>query len=188
MYKAIVFDFFDVIHRDPFQHWLKQAGLPRAGAIHESSQRLDRGQISDEEHFEELSRLSGHKVESIREFFDDTTLINNEMVELIKELKRSYKIGLISNTSTDYIRRIFDQHGLAQLFDVTVISADLGIIKPEPEIFTHTLTKLNVPAEDAIFIDDNPTNVAAATDLGITGLVFTDDRTLRDDLHDLSII
>jgi len=44
-YKAIIFDFFDVIHIDPFQSWLKSRGLAREGELHQASVDLDHGRI-----------------------------------------------------------------------------------------------------------------------------------------------
>ncbi len=182
MYKAIIFDFFDVIHSDPYYRWLKKHGLERSGEFEESSQMLDRGQINDMEFYQRLGDLSGHSSESVKAVFDDTQLIDQDIVTLLKELRDQYKLGLLSNASGQYLRPILKEHGLIDLFDEVVVSAEVGIIKPDPAIFKHILDKLDVQASEAIFTDDNPHNVAAAESVGIHSIVFTSEKALRQEL------
>lgn len=63
-------------------------------------------------------------------------------------------------------------------------SFDLGMVKPDLEIYKKVQTKLGVTFEEMIFIDDKPQNVAAAESLGIHGIVFTPD-TLETELKKL---
>lgn len=67
-----------------------------------------------------------------------------------------------------------------------VVSGIERLTKPEPEIFRLCLARNRLSAQDAVFIDDLPGNVAAAEALGMKGIVFTDApalrRTLRDDI------
>lgn len=182
MYKAIIFDFFDVIHSDPFHRWLKKHDYDRKGEFHESSQMLDRGDISDQEFYRRLAELSGHSPESVQAVFDQTDLVDKDLVKLIESLHGRYKLGLLSNSSGSYLRPILDKYGLIGLFDEIGISAEVGLIKPDPEIFEHMLGRLNVVANETIFIDDNPHNVAAAEALGIHGIIYKTEQALRKDL------
>jgi putative hydrolase of the HAD superfamily len=59
------------------------------------------------------------------------------------------------------------------MFDVVVISGEVGMRKPEPEIFAHTLALLGRPAHECVFVDDLPHNVDAAVELGIVGVRHT---------------
>ncbi len=177
MYRAIIFDFFDVIHRDPFQHWLRQNGLERAGEMEESARLFDLGKIDLEEHHRRVSKASGKPIDGIRESFDDISWIDQEMVELIRNVKKNCKTGLLSNSATEYLGRIIDLHALESLFDVLIVSADVGLVKPDPRIFEHALDQLGVKAEEAIFIDDNPRNTEAASRLGIKGITYDGDIT-----------
>jgi HAD superfamily hydrolase (TIGR01509 family) len=68
------------------------------------------------------------------------------------------------------------------LFDEIAISAEVGLIKPEPAVFKHILKQLGVQAGEAIFIDDSPTNVQAAEALGIRSFVFAGTEALRKEL------
>ncbi|WP_344081636.1 HAD-IA family hydrolase [Luedemannella helvata] len=57
---------------------------------------------------------------------------------------------------------------LDTIFDVVVLSTDLGIRKPDPAIFHHTLKRLGVAATSCLFADDTEVNLAAAQAMGIT--------------------
>jgi len=71
---------------------------------------------------------------------------------------------------------------LAESFRDVVVSAHEGLIKPDPAIYRLCLERNGLAAGDCIFIDDSPHNIAAANEVGIDGIVFTDPETLRNDL------
>jgi putative hydrolase of the HAD superfamily len=188
VYRAVIFDFFDVIHRDPFQHWLKTNSLERRGKPARSSQLLDMGKISDEEFYRQLARLSGQSASEVRAVFDDISFIDKDVVLLIARLKKTYKTALLSNSSIEYLGRIIARHQLESLFDVITVSAEVGLIKPDPRIFRHVLRELDVAAEAAIFIDDNPRNVEAAAGVGLKSIVYKDIGSLKEELAALGVI
>jgi epoxide hydrolase-like predicted phosphatase len=188
VYEAIIFDFFNVIHSDPFLRWLKRYGYKRTGEFEESSRLVDVGHISEREFYEKLSALSGQTLESVRAIFSDTSLIDRDMVELIKGLHNNYKTGLLSNSSGEYLRPILEQHNLTRLFDEVVISSEVGLLKPDAEIFKHILHKLRVKPENAIFIDDNARYVDAASAIGIQAIVYTDTESVKRQLAGLGVV
>jgi HAD superfamily hydrolase (TIGR01509 family) len=64
----------------------------------------------------------------------------------------------------------------AELFDILVDSSELGIRKPDPRIYRHTLAELGgVSAQEAVFLDDYRANVEAARRLGMHGIVVGSD-------------
>jgi putative hydrolase of the HAD superfamily len=63
---------------------------------------------------------------------------------------------------------------LGELFDVVVDSSEVGMRKPNPAIYLHTLAELGgVAPERAVFLDDQPGNVAGAERAGLTGVLVT---------------
>ena len=107
------------------------------------------------------------------------------MYELIEELKgKGYGIYLLSNASLrqhEYWPRI----EASRFFVGTLISADEGVIKPQPEIYRLILERFNLKAEECFFIDDVPANIEGALCCGIPGAVFYNDvaylrRNLRE--------
>ena len=88
----------------------------------------------------------------------------NALVRRARE--RGIRTALLSNSWGDfYPRDLWDG-----MFDVVVISGEVGMRKPEPEIFHLTLELMGLGPGDCVFVDDLPHNVVAAADLGIAGV------------------
>jgi FMN phosphatase YigB (HAD superfamily) len=83
-------------------------------------------------------------------------------------------VGIISNTTGAHVAWL-DEHvpELAEL-DLVMMSNEVGVLKPDLEIFRLALELLDVPADHTIFIDDLPRNVEAARALGMSGILHTD--------------
>ena len=93
------------------------------------------------------------------------------------------KTAILSNmgeVNLAYMRQNFDW---LQAFTHLTWSCELLTAKPDPAIYRHTLERLGVAAQEAIFIDDIPANIAAARALGIDGILFTDVAQLRQELE-----
>ncbi|HHU54004.1 MAG TPA: HAD family phosphatase [Clostridiaceae bacterium] len=138
---------------------------------------LDNGSANEDEVIEILKkklprRLHDEMIALVTEW--DIPLIEIEgMSQLIKELKaEGYKIYLLSNASTrqhEYWPRI----SASQYFDGTVISADVKMVKPNPEIFEHLCAKFSLLPAECFFIDDLEQHIIAAESIGMQGYQFT---------------
>jgi putative hydrolase of the HAD superfamily len=97
----------------------------------------------------------------------------NERLKLIKALKNKYRIYLLSNTNNIHIDAFKKQQGNAKwedfcnLFDKMYLSHEVGLRKPNAEIFKHILTEQKLKAEEVFFIDDSPQHIEGAKKLGI---------------------
>ena len=85
------------------------------------------------------------------------------------------KTAILSNGVPEVMARVRADHPLAELFDVVVVSYELGHAKPDREIYEATLSKLGVAPRDALFVDDRSENIAAADALGLRTFHFTGD-------------
>ena len=93
---------------------------------------------------------------------------------LIKDLKRAgYRLFVLSNMSRDFIDFLRQQEVYAY-FEGDVVSCEVGVVKPTPQIYDILLEKFSLDAEETIFIDDRRENVDAAAAKGIS--VFHFDR------------
>lgn len=88
---------------------------------------------------------------------------------LLADLKQKYKMGMVSNfDDTATVHRVLEREGARDLFEVVVISAEIGLRKPRPELFLDALKKLEVSPADALFIGDSWENdVGGAKGVGI---------------------
>jgi 2-haloacid dehalogenase len=73
-------------------------------------------------------------------------------------------------------------------FDGIVVSGEEGVIKPDPMIFRILLDRYRIGPDEAVFIDDNPANAAAAEALGIHGIHFRSPPLLRRELEALGLL
>ena len=91
----------------------------------------------------------------------------HDMSALVRRAREAgVRTALLSNSwGNDYPRDGWDD-----MFDVVVISGEVGLRKPEPEIFTLTLDRLGLTAHECVFVDDLPHNVEAAVALGLVGI------------------
>jgi putative hydrolase of the HAD superfamily len=105
--------------------------------------------------------------------------INPAVIEVLSDLRAGRtRMALLSNAGPDYAS-YFRRGPLGDFFEACYVSGELGLIKPQPEIFRHVLADLSITPAAAIFIDNRDSNVAGAEALGITGHVFTTADALR---------
>jgi epoxide hydrolase-like predicted phosphatase len=84
--------------------------------------------------------------------------------------KKGIKTALLSNSWGN----TYPRHGWDDMFDEVVISGEVGMRKPDAEIFHHTLDLLKVKPEESVFVDDLAHNIKGAADLGMIGVLHVD--------------
>ena len=196
MIKNIVFDMGNVVIRfDP------DAFIERFGVSGEDKKTLlleifrspewvmmDRGVLTDDQAADILCpRVPEHLRNVARKLIAlwDRPIIEVEGIcPLIEELKGlGYGIYLLSNASCrqpDYWQRV----PAAKLFDGTLISYSVRLVKPMPEIYEKFFETFSLKREECFFIDDSPANVEAALYIGMPATVFHNDvPRLRQELR-----
>lgn len=182
MPTTIIFDFFDVIRTDALKAWLSQREPEIKNQIATAWQNMDSGKITLDGFMKALSDITGQSPAELFEEMERGAALDHDVLELIRQLKPRYKIGLLSNAPSGFLRDLLREHDLEQYFDTIVISSEVGLIKPQPEIFTHMLELMNVTPQDALFIDDNPHNIAGGEAVGIKGITYTSIAQLKTEL------
>ena len=115
--------------------------------------------------------------------------VHQEVLALVARLKQlGLKTAVLSNTITAHVAHNTEK-GIYAPFDVLVFSNEVGLSKPDPAIYRHTLEQLGLadrPAA-AFFVDDLDENVAAARALGMRGILYTDAAQLTADMRALGV-
>ena len=95
------------------------------------------------------------------------------MVNVVRKAKQSgLRTALLSNSwGNDYLRDDWDQ-----LFDAVVISGEVGMRKPDAEIYLHTLDQIGCAGPETVFVDDLEANVRGAAAVGIIGVHRSEER------------
>ncbi|TDQ51977.1 HAD family hydrolase [Actinorugispora endophytica] len=167
------------VYRDVMRTWVRAAY--DGGALN-PIHALERGEVETRE-FErllaaELRLADGGPVPAeglITRMFSGFLPIE-EMYAALREARgQGVRTCLLSNSwGNGYPRDRF-----SETFDGVVISGEVGMRKPEPEIFLHALELVGLEARDCVFVDDIEHNVAAATELGMVGILHRDPTETR---------
>lgn len=114
-----------------------------------------------------------------------------ERIELIRELSKTYRLFLLSNTSSIHIEAVnkilhkaSGVERLDDLFETIFLSYEMGIMKPHPEIYERLLEEAGIQADETLFLDDNADNIRAASALGIQTIHVQKPLTILDYLKD----
>jgi putative hydrolase of the HAD superfamily len=136
---------------------------------------LERGDVAPAEFERQLAArlrtVGGNPVEAegllMRMFAGYAGTEPSPLIEAVRRVKAAgFATALLSNSwGMDYPRDAWPD-----LFDVVVISGEVRMRKPEPEIYQHTLDQLGLAGADCVFVDDLRPNVRAAVELGIIGI------------------
>jgi 2-haloalkanoic acid dehalogenase type II len=90
---------------------------------------------------------------------------------VLRELSSQYKLALLSNTMSDHPRVLLRESGYDRYFDYILCSRDVGVRKPNPEVFRIVLRELGVRPEEAVHVGDSvEADMMGARDAGITGI------------------
>ncbi len=194
---AVVWDFGGVFMASPFEAMRQLAedrGIPHELAIEvlfgsydadtdHPWHRAERGEldvVSARDQIREIGRGHGHDLDLFELMrYLGGGAVNEAMVELVRRVRAA---GVRTAVLTNNIVEAKDMwRGLVpvdELFDVIVDSSEVGMRKPNPAIYHHTLAELGgVEPERAAFLDDYPGNVAAASAIGMIGILVELDAT-----------
>ncbi|MGH2784733.1 MAG: HAD family hydrolase [Actinomycetota bacterium] len=108
------------------------------------------------------------------------------MIETIAELHaKGMTLGILTNNvqEVDWRERV-----PAELLDVVVDSSEVGLVKPDPNIYQVLLEKLGRPGEQVAYFDDVEENIPPARALGINAFLFTDPAQCRKELETLGVL
>jgi putative hydrolase of the HAD superfamily len=109
------------------------------------------------------------------------------LIHRTRELRNEgYKTALLTNNFAEVRLAWRKLLPVDELFDVVVDSSEVGMRKPNPAIFQHTLELLSASAEQSIFLDDFAGNIAAAARLGIRGVLVGSD--INAAIHELNAL
>lgn len=181
----LVFDFFGVICSEIAPFWLPRHFSPSQAVEVKSTlvHKADLGEITQAEMFQALSALTNISPETIESEWLELVRIDDAMVALVEELRTRYRVALLTNAPSAFVREILLQHNLSTLFEATVVSSEVGYAKPDRRIYEHLLTHVGVSPGEALMIDDNPVNIAGAQSIGMSGRTFTSYEDLRSFWH-----
>ena len=135
-----------------------------------SLRRLERGELNEDEFASELApRLGIAETEGLVDRLFARLAPDEAMVAAVKAAKAGgVRTGLVSNS---WGTGRYDRDAFPELFDGVVISGEVGLHKPEPEIFRLAADRIALPPEECVLVDDLKENCAGAEAVGMTAVL-----------------
>jgi epoxide hydrolase-like predicted phosphatase len=182
--KAVIFDLGGVILRTvdqgPRQRLAERLGVSLYALYDqvfssESARLATLGKISAQKHWEQVGahyHLSPQELPGAIHQFWDGDRLDNSLVSFIRSLRPRRLTALLSN-AWDNLRGLMENDWtIANAFDTLVISAEVGLAKPDHRIYQLALDRLGVAANQALFVDDFSENVDGARWMGLHAIQF----------------
>jgi len=150
---------------------------------------LNRGTVTVEECFRKYfnALISENQMEKLIKLWNSTWVADEEMIKLVKLLKKNYKLAIFSNSDANN-DKIYRKKGWYDYFDHLILSHEIGIIKPDERIYRIALKKLELEPEECLVIDDQEDCLIPAEKLEMKTLLFESPSKLKKDLKKLKII
>jgi epoxide hydrolase-like predicted phosphatase len=153
----------------------------------ESSQRASTGEIPEEAHWQAVARALGvsqPEADKIIDAFFSGDRADETLLGYLRSLRPEHKVGLISNAWSG-LRSFITRQKFEDVFDEMIISAEVGLVKPDPRIYRLALEKLGAQPGESVFLDDVLVNVEAARSAGMSAIQFTQPETALEELKKL---
>lgn len=183
MVKAIIFDCFGVLIKDALSELIDPMPDNVKREIHGS---LHGRFVGGGEHLHKrLLELLGLTNAEYVKYISENEVKNIELLDFIKQLRKEYKIAMLSNIGKGGIARRFSEDELNTYFDEVVASSDVGLAKPDREIYQLTCDRLGVNFNETIFTDDRQIYIDGAKKLGIKTILFKSNSQFKADLDNI---
>jgi putative hydrolase of the HAD superfamily len=156
---------------------------------HADWQLFDRGTFSEAVLIERVRTRTGRHTAEISAIIDAVRESLDEKPDTVKLLRALHQRGAhlfcLSNMPTSIYDHVRRRHVFWDAFRGIVISGEVQMMKPEPEVFAHLLEKYELRPEQSVFVDDLSANVDAAKRVGLHGILFKDAAQCRSELDQL---
>ena len=196
--QAIIFDVGGVLYENiqefflpdlARRHGLDPDHLLSLGYKHGGAWGL--GQATEEEYWRGILSDAGLASELLPGLVTETADYIRSIPEtwdVVKALPSRPRLGILSNTTWEWVARLRHVEDWEARFDPIVLSCEVGLCKPDPAIYALLLDRLKLPGEQVLFVDDREDNLAAAAQFGICGHRFSGGSGLRKELEGLGIL
>ncbi len=193
MIRAVYFDFGGVLVRTEFQgprqHLADRLGLEYEDLVRivfesETARQASLGLIDEQVHWEAILRalrLPPTERQTVADAFFGGDVTDRSLIAFLRGLRPQVRVGLISNAWSG-LRAYITAQGFADVFDTMIISAEVGLMKPDAAIYHLALERLGVQPAEAVFVDDFIENVEGARAVGMHAIHFRQAETALEEL------
>lgn len=193
MIKTLIFDLGNVIVNVDENKFFEKSAMDSNKAVsyikkyYESSpsrKAFQRGEISPKQFYHEIAADLNLKMgfNGFKNAWCDIFTLNKNMERFIKNIKKDFKLILLSNTDKLHFEHIKNKYEIIRIFDEYVLSYKVGYRKPNPLIFLNALKKSKAMPFNCAYVDDIPQFVYVARLMGIKSFQYRNFEKFTDDL------
>jgi putative hydrolase of the HAD superfamily len=166
-----------------------RAALKAALFGHADWRLFDRGTLTEPELIERLQLRLGAtrlEVQAILDAVRNSLVEKPETIKLMRALQeQGTPLYCLSNMPASVYTHLRQRHNFWDAFSGIVISGEVQMMKPEPEVFVHLLATFNLRAVECVFIDDFLANIESARQVGLHAIWFKDAAQCRRELDQI---
>lgn len=188
MISAIIFDCFGVLAEDGWSPFKRQylTDPEKARRVALTGKKVDEGLASYEDMIRETAHIAGVDEASVRVAVE-RKVPNEPLFDLIEHhLVGTYKIGMLSNASYNVLSLLFTEDQ-ATLFDATALSYEIGLTKPDPEMYQAIAARLDTPIEECLLVDDQARHCLGAINAGMMAIEYESVAQLQTEFARLGV-
>ncbi len=152
---------------------------------------LNKGLMSESEakiKFQAKFGFTSKKSEQLFYYIKHTQLLIFGSVDLLRKVKcAGYNLYALTDNVIEIVEYLKSAYDFWQLFDGTIVSAEVGYLKPQPEIFNRLLSQYEISATETVFIDDMSYNIKGAESIGFSGILFENAAQCESELKSLGL-
>jgi epoxide hydrolase-like predicted phosphatase len=199
--KTIIFDFGGVLYKTYNLTWLKNwkdhLGMVNDSGMvdvlsdpNESSLIKDicLGRLPEEALWEKMVdewHIKPLFIKYLQYRMTSKASLNKSMVKFLAELHQNYQTAILSNAGEQSRQLMEDTFRLDRYVEQIIISAEEGLIKPDPRIYQIALTRLDADPHRTLFLDDTLINVFIAREIGMTAVQYINNHQAIQMVRDL---
>nr|WP_294934352.1 HAD family phosphatase [uncultured Flavobacterium sp.] len=179
MIDTIIFDFGNIFinlsQEAPFDHMRKIGLVCWNEDLDSLNKRYEKGKIDELQFFTGFQRYIPNKeLDEIREAWNSILLdFPLYRLEFLQRLSQKYRLFLLSNTDRTHIEKFEHKVGMTfarefyQCFEKVYFSYEIGLRKPDPEVFNYIINRHDLNPKKTLFVDDNKFHTEVAASLGM---------------------
>jgi putative hydrolase of the HAD superfamily len=170
--RGIIFDVFGVLYHGSLGYLREIAPAEHLDELNDISHSYDYGYISQSDYFRQVGQLLGKSAGEIAAVCREQHVRNEALVTYVHTLRPAYKTAILSNIGRGFVDELFTKSEASSLFDAEILSSEVGLTKPSPEIYRLAASRLGLDPAECVMIDDIPDNVDGAMAVGMRGIVY----------------
>lgn len=193
--KCVIFDVGGVFVTDKIEAAMTAANRKLHKRIFERRSTIRNkllcGKIREKEYYPFLAKQSGIPASELRKTFDSEykqfDRIDFAVARIARKInKTGLRTAILSNATPEQ-KKINSKRGIYKICNCSIISCDVGCMKPDKRIFMIALKKVKLPANECIFIDDRKENLVVPKKMGMKTIHFKNAKNLALALKKLKI-